>query len=119
MRVRALPGFILPTAAEARRLPTVLMISRSGRSPRSFPIGRQRLISRIRRQFLRWDGLRITVNRAVRGPGPTRGRAYPIAREDARTARPWTFPPEEPPRSEEHTSELQSRENLVCRLLLE
>src|SRR5690606_39981228 len=24
-----------------------------------------------------------------------------------------------PPRSEEHTSELQSRENLVCRLLLE
>src|SRR5436309_10824203 len=27
--------------------------------------------------------------------------------------------PEPPPRSEEHTSELQSRENLVCRLLLE
>src|SRR5207302_6364077 len=26
---------------------------------------------------------------------------------------------ERPPRSEEHTSELQSRENLVCRLLLE
>src|SRR5690606_39479870 len=26
---------------------------------------------------------------------------------------------EAPPRSEEHTSELQSRENLVCRLLLE
>src|SRR5690606_41496304 len=26
---------------------------------------------------------------------------------------------EEAPRSEEHTSELQSRENLVCRLLLE
>src|SRR5436309_9462140 len=25
----------------------------------------------------------------------------------------------DPPRSEEHTSELQSRENLVCRLLLE
>src|SRR2546430_13294274 len=28
-----------------------------------------------------------------------------------------TFPP--PPRSEEHTSELQSQSNLVCRLLLE
>src|SRR5690606_10709818 len=28
-------------------------------------------------------------------------------------------PPPPPPRSEEHTSELQSRENLVCRLLLE
>src|SRR5690606_41447707 len=32
------------------------------------------------------------------------------------TARPS---PSTPPRSEEHTSELQSRENLVCRLLLE
>src|SRR5690606_41875969 len=29
------------------------------------------------------------------------------------------FPPPPPGRSEEHTSELQSRENLVCRLLLE
>src|SRR5690606_41319252 len=28
-------------------------------------------------------------------------------------------PPQPFPRSEEHTSELQSRENLVCRLLLE
>src|SRR5690606_41641998 len=28
-------------------------------------------------------------------------------------------PPPPPPRSEEHTSELQSRENLVCRPLLE
>src|SRR5690606_41244620 len=28
-------------------------------------------------------------------------------------------PPAPPKRSEEHTSELQSRENLVCRLLLE
>src|SRR5690606_40265981 len=30
-----------------------------------------------------------------------------------------SFFPEDPFRSEEHTSELQSRENLVCRLLLE
>src|SRR6266511_4404951 len=28
-------------------------------------------------------------------------------------------PPKRVPRSEEHTSELQSRENIVCRLLLE
>src|SRR2546430_4463868 len=28
-------------------------------------------------------------------------------------------PPKAPPRSEEHTSELQSQSNLVCRLLLE
>src|SRR5215475_16089454 len=31
---------------------------------------------------------------------------------------PWTMS-QPSPRSEEHTSELQSRENLVCRLLLE
>src|SRR5690606_41974037 len=36
-----------------------------------------------------------------------------ILRIDA-TPHDWLFP-----RSEEHTSELQSRENLVCRLLLE
>src|SRR5215471_11654604 len=33
-----------------------------------------------------------------------------------RAGRPWT---PWPPRSEEHTSELQSRRDLVCRLLLE
>src|SRR6266511_5875350 len=32
---------------------------------------------------------------------------------------PGTGSARRPPRSEEHTSELQSRENLVCRLLLE
>src|SRR5207249_11741015 len=32
---------------------------------------------------------------------------------------PWTEPGEIPTRSEEHTSELQSRFDLVCRLLLE
>src|SRR5260370_4743775 len=35
----------------------------------------------------------------------------------ARSVRPLPEPP--PPRSEEHTSELQSHLNLVCRLLLE
>src|SRR5690606_42079429 len=34
-------------------------------------------------------------------------------------ARPAVSPTPASPRSEEHTSELQSRENLVCRLLLE
>src|SRR5436309_12219009 len=66
----------------------------------------------------------------ARGPGRDR-----LAR-DAAAARP-VAPPDQPPpdprrrtggsrvaskpiaRSEEHTSELQSRENLVCRLLLE
>src|SRR2546421_9255674 len=32
---------------------------------------------------------------------------------------PWARPPGLPARSEEHTSELQSRSDLVCRLLLE
>src|SRR5690349_22351672 len=42
-------------------------------------------------------------------PSPRSGRAFPWSR--SRSARPA--------RSEEHTSELQSRRDLVCRLLLE
>src|SRR5690606_41641937 len=41
------------------------------------------------------------------------GRLYPGRRRRHKRGR------EKVPRSEEHTSELQSRENLVCRLLLE
>src|SRR5690606_42165760 len=50
---------------------------------------------------------------------PRRGRR---CRGTPRTGdRAWrpTGPAREAPRSEEHTSELQSRENIVCRLLLE
>src|SRR5690606_42070284 len=53
------------------------------------------------------------------------GWVYPAMSSDSA----WRWPPESRPtlavkrfsrpRSEEHTSELQSRENLVCRLLLE
>src|SRR5690606_41344403 len=72
---------------------------------------------------------------------PSRTSARPSPRSPARprqirsprptAAIPWHRPPRPPPvptarpsrpphaRSEEHTSELQSRENLVCRLLLE
>src|SRR5690606_40034126 len=56
---------------------------------------------------------------------PTRRRASvrcsptPVVRVD-RASTSSTPPARRPtPRSEEHTSELQSRENLVCRLLLE
>src|SRR5436309_6140900 len=52
-------------------------------------------------------------------PGPARRER---ARAGARSDRPaQRRPPRDRarPRSEEHTSELQSRENLVCRLLLE
>src|SRR3712207_8528406 len=57
-----------------------------------------------------------------RGPGP---RPTPTPPPPCRpTAAPRPTPPAPPPapappRSEEHTSELQSRQYLVCRLLLE
>src|SRR5258708_23679627 len=44
----------------------------------------------------------------------TRTRARPRSRPSANWLRP-----SRPPRSEEHTSELQSPDHLVCRLLLE
>src|SRR2546430_11902621 len=52
-----------------------------------------------------------SVNR--RGPGQSQ--------ECGNVVLPWAFRPElnRPGRSEEHTSELQSQSNLVCRLLLE
>src|SRR5215475_15227289 len=57
---------------------------------------------------------------------PPRSTLFPyttLFRSDAPArARGTRRPPARPPgthRSEEHTSELQSRENLVCRLLLE
>src|SRR5690606_40652890 len=57
-----------------------------------------------------------------RGPGPAR-RAWPRPPPcPPRRARPGRPPPGASgwsSRSEEHTSELQSRENLVCRLLIE
>src|SRR3712207_8847468 len=59
------------------------------------------------------------------GAGGTaaKSRCPPAARAIARPrpAHPAPFPPprSSPTRSEEHTSELQSRQYLVCRLLLE
>src|SRR5690349_23971929 len=53
-------------------------------------------------------------------PSPGTGRPCPTSPTrwpPASTAGPSTW--RRPPRSEEHTSELQSRRDLVCRLLLE
>src|SRR5690606_40145183 len=47
------------------------------------------------------------------------GRPYREVTADARHGSLVASVGDEGPRSEEHTSELQSRENLVCRLLLE
>src|SRR5256885_9858389 len=51
-----------------------------------------------------------------RPPGGAR-REFPA--RSSSPPRPYRRPPASPPRSEEHTSELQSPCNLVCRLLLE
>src|SRR3989475_7701961 len=50
-----------------------------------------------------------------RATAPTDTSRTPVACGAA----PRTLPPRGTPRSEEHTSELQSQSNLVCRLLLE
>src|SRR2546427_9374917 len=47
------------------------------------------------------------------------GPARPVQPRQPDQVRPERVRPEPPPRSEEHTSELQSQSNLVCRLLLE
>src|SRR5690606_41041521 len=83
------------------------------------------------------DALPISWPRRGRAAAPCSGpRDHPAARRSprprprrsvrGRSARASPGPPPPPPssrrrrgRSEEHTSELQSRENLVCRLLLD
>src|SRR5690606_41279747 len=58
--------------------------------------------------------------RALAAPGRTAAARLPRGRRPARRGPPPPAGRAPPlPRSEEHTSELQSRENLVCRLLLE
>src|SRR5690606_41735445 len=79
--------------------------------------------------------VRTTIASRITGFGPTEESSLPPAQEAKVaaiaatmpktplwiTVQPITFEAKAPPsaRSEEHTSELQSRENLVCRLLLE
>src|SRR3712207_8279126 len=65
--------------------------------------------------------LRIELHREVDGmeqpqPEPHGFFAVSSARKDSAA---WIFPTMASSRSEEHTSELQSRQYLVCRLLLE
>src|SRR5260370_14976373 len=61
---------------------------------------------------------RRTRARPTRAPG-RRPRSPPTGRPPPRAARWRRRAPTSRPRSEEHTSELQSHLNLVCRLLLE
>src|SRR5436309_7135284 len=55
-------------------------------------------------------GVRIFITKIKKSRGVFEMKEHPLKVE--RELRGWS-------RSEEHTSELQSRENLVCRLLLE
>src|SRR5690606_8841831 len=87
-----------------------------GRGTRGVPgQGRGRLV-------LRNGGREEAVARAVRGDLVARRRGrrlrepFAVQAEDVQAGRRGL---DEHQRSEEHTSELQSRENLVCRLLLE
>src|SRR2546430_11463318 len=50
---------------------------------------------------------------------PCAGRITAVLTPTTRPPESTSGPPELPGRSEEHTSELQSQSNLVCRLLLE
>src|SRR5947209_9907664 len=52
-------------------------------------------------------------------PSPTHRHHLDRAASQAKRHRPKRIPPRPVNRSEEHTSELQSRQYLVCRLLLE
>src|SRR5947209_14029870 len=63
-----------------------------------------------------WSGRRRRRSRPRAGAVPARGRAR-SASWDCACARPASSASST--RSEEHTSELQSRQYLVCRLLLE
>src|SRR5690606_40375333 len=91
--------------------PSLFFFASSGhpRDLPSFPTRRSPISRRVRLGVLPHDGgLRLREARAARRP--CRG----CAREPAGGAGGV-----QEHRSEEHTSELQSRENLVCRLLLE
>src|SRR3989442_5891570 len=57
--------------------------------------------------------------RVVAGVRPRRGHIAPADEGPWSRPDPATMAPRLPVRSEEHTSELQSRPHLVCRLLLE
>src|SRR2546430_4429831 len=94
-------AFIAAPVQVAERHPRELRSSRTGRSSRTPVRGGRRRPQMQPRQPRR----RPTRDRPSARTARRRQRAPPLS--------------EEPRRSEEHTSELQSQSNLVCRLLLE
>src|SRR3712207_7160001 len=65
------------------------------------------------------DALPICAPSSSTGVGPTRPVAVGRVSERTAARTPFAASASASPRSEEHTSELQSRQYLVCRLLLE
>src|SRR5690606_41328520 len=88
---------------------TTLFRSGAGRGAQASPHRLRRRIRRLRRRQHQ-EGVSATAARV----GFTPGEVTPYTLRH--TAATWMA---QVGRSEEHTSELQSRENLVCRLLLE
>src|SRR5690606_40795297 len=109
----------------------VLPLHLPGRPPAPLPPGRTLAVSTL--PELRCDAGNRRPGDALDRPGLPLGPGGGEVGEPARENRPWRLPGVPTggrsggalagrpgrPRSEEHTSELQSRENLVCRLLLE
>src|SRR5206468_11135788 len=89
--------------------------------PDALPIYRCRPVAARERQPVR-EGQRLDLARSL-PPRPRRRlpREQADQAADGRARLPSVPEPEQrsAPRSEEHTSELQSRSDLVCRLLLE
>src|SRR5204863_9273503 len=85
----------------------------------SFPTRRSSDLSRQARGVLRFLLLPLAQRAAVVVPGAASGVAGPRVMEDVAGLEVLLVAGLLEDRSEEHTSELQSRRDLVCRLLLE
>src|SRR5690606_41665014 len=95
-------------------------LTRRHRDLPSFPTRRSSDLTRNRRQTPPSpQNLKMPSKRPRNHPRQKRRRPLLNPRPKKRLRQLLKTPRRKPLRSEEHTSELQSRENLVCRLLLE
>src|SRR5690606_40937426 len=105
------------------RVPGVLLLHTDHpRRLHSFPTRRSSDLSSIRRSISTRVPANVSVFNALRSCCSSSGVSCVISTTINRTpvfVPSFANPSRTRARSEEHTSELQSRENLVCRLLLE
>src|SRR5204862_8224213 len=95
--------------------------------PPAFPTRRSSDLSQARQKGAREEEgrLRLSPSGQVQALAPCGAGAFALSAEDVGECRATLRvlgagdPPQHRDRSEEHTSELQSRRDLVCRLLLE